>query len=116
MNEALTKQFMREEVATLKRMALLKSPDPNGINPNFYQTYWHIMRDEITLVVLQFLNECIFDKCINFLYIDLIPKIKYPVSASDFRPITLYNVIYKLVYKFIANRLKQILLAIISKS
>lgn len=71
--------------------------------------------EQVTLVVLNFLNECMFDNCINFTYIAFILKIKCPILASDFRPISLCNIIYKLVSKVLANRLKQILLDIISK-
>lgn len=97
MNKALTQQFIREEVeATLIiQMAPLKSPGLDGFNLNFYQTYWHIVRDEVTSVVLKFLNEDIFDKCVNFNYISLIPKIKSLVSAYGFCPTNLCNVVYK---------------------
>ncbi|KAL5765128.1 hypothetical protein ACOSQ2_017722 [Xanthoceras sorbifolium] len=44
----------------------------------------------------------------------LVPKIKTPVRACEFRPISLYNVTYKLVAKVLANRLKDILEEIIS--
>lgn len=107
MNEVLTKQFMREEVeAALKQMAPLKASILDGFNPDFYQTNWHIVGDDVTSVVLKFLNECIFDKCINFTYIALISKIKCSVSASDFHLICLCNIIYKLESKFLANKLK----------
>lgn len=46
----------------------------------------------------------------------MISKVKNHVCASDFRPISLCNVIYKLISKVLANRLKQIISTIISKT
>lgn len=85
MNSNLAATFTREEVEmTLKQMAPLKSPCPDGFNLGFYQTYWHIVEDEVTSVVLKFLNDGCFDNRINFTYITIIPKIKNPMYALDF--------------------------------
>ena len=46
----------------------------------------------------------------------LIPKVQNPKKVFDFRPISLYNVIYKLISKVLANRLKPMLHSIISKT
>lgn len=97
-------------------MAPMKLPRLDNFNPSFYQTYWHIVGEEVTLVVLKFLNEGIFDNCINHNFIVLILKIKNPIKASNFMPISLCNMIYKLVSKVLDNRLKRFLLYIISKS
>lgn len=62
------------------------------------------------------MNNGCFENSINFTYIALISKIKNLVLASDFGPISLYNVIYKVVSKVFANRLKSLLSTIISKN
>lgn len=70
-------------------MAPLKFLGFNGFNPYFYQTYWHIVYDEVTSVVIRYLNDGILDSCTNFFYIALIPKTKYLVYVIDFRTINL---------------------------
>lgn len=63
---------------------------------------------------LRFLNEGVFDTGINYTFIVLIPKVKTPQIAGDYRPIMLCNMVYNLISKTLANRLKQILPSIIS--
>ena len=50
----------------------------------------------------------------NHTHVVLIPKKQNPSEITDFRPISLCNVIYNMVTKVITNRLKEILPLIIS--
>ena len=52
---------------------------------------------------------------LNTTFISLIPKIDIPQSFEDFRPISLCNVIYKVIAKIITKRIKPFLSASISK-
>ena len=81
----------------------------DGMNALFYQNFWHIVGDSVTNAVLDFLNSGYKVPEINYTHIMLIPKIKSPEKISDVRPISLCNVIYKIISKVLANRLKQIL-------
>ena len=67
------------------------------------------MGDNVVIAVLDYLNSGIMIPGINHTNIVLIPKVKTPNKMSNFRPISLHNVIYKIISKVLANRLKQIL-------
>jgi hypothetical protein len=70
--------------------------------------------EEVRQTVLDFLNNESFDPSINSTFITLIPKKASASLVSDFRPISLCNVSYKLIAKVLANRLKKVLPVIIS--
>jgi hypothetical protein len=80
----------------------------------FYQKAWNIVQSKVCVAVLDFSQWGCFHDDINETYIDLIPKIKNPIHTSEFRPISLYNMIYKLIVKVLANRMKKVLGEIIS--
>lgn len=53
-------------------------------------------------------------KEINHSFIALIPNGNNAASVKQFRPITLCNVLYKIITKLLTNRLKQVLNKLIS--
>jgi hypothetical protein len=69
---------------------------------------------EVCKAILCFLNSRQLDEQINVTNIALIPKVKKSTHVSKFQPISLYNVIHKLISKVLANRLKEVLPHIIS--
>ena len=93
-----------------------KSLSLDGMSALFYQKYGNIMGEKITKVVLAFLNKEGDLEMINHTFIFLISKIKSPQDCTHFRPISLCNVLYKIVSKVLANRLKVILPSIILES
>ena len=106
MNADLTKPYTSDEVErAIKDMAPLKALGPDGMPPLFYQTYWSDVGMDTTHVVLSCLNSRSILKSINHTFITLIPKVRNPERVTEFRSISLCNVLYKIVSKVIANRL-----------
>uniref|UniRef100_A0A8I7BB66 Reverse transcriptase domain-containing protein n=1 Tax=Hordeum vulgare subsp. vulgare TaxID=112509 RepID=A0A8I7BB66_HORVV len=117
MNTALLAEYTREEVkAALDHIGDLKAPGPDGMPAIVFKRHWHFMGDEIVEEVLKVLHGGDFPKGWNNTTLVLIPKVKNPKRIKDLRPISLCNVLYKLVSKVIANRLKIILPEVISEN
>lgn len=110
MNTELTRCFTKEEVAAaLKQLHPTKSPGPDGMFGLFFQKYWSIVGTNVSNFVLNVLNSDMPISEINRTNIALVPKSKNLQRMTDFRPISLCNVVYKLISKTLANRLKAIL-------
>jgi hypothetical protein len=102
----------------LEAISNLKSnsaPGPDGLTALFFQKYWDIIGSDILSFVLNILNNGASPSKINHTFISLIPKVNSPSLPSDFRPISLRNVILKIITKTIANRIKKVLPSIINE-
>ena len=117
MNTSLNREYTAAEVIqALHQMAPLTAPGPDGRFPIFYKSFWHIMGGDITNAVLAALNSGIIPDSINTTFISLIPKIQNLKKVSDFRPISLFSVFYKLISKVLVKRLKLVLPYVVSDS
>ena len=104
MNEGLLGVFSKREVdLALKRMASLKALGLDGMLPIFYQHYWSLIGDDVSLVVLSYLNSGTLLVGLNHTYITLVSKTKSTVRVTEFRPVALCNIIYKLISKVLAK-------------
>ncbi|KAH1032591.1 hypothetical protein J1N35_044765 [Gossypium stocksii] len=106
----LIKNYTKEEVVgALKEMGPTNVSGDNGFPALFFPQFWHIVEDKVTDYCLGVLNrDMSVDQC-NFTNIVLIPKVSNPVNLGNFRPISLCNVLYKIVAKIIVNRFKSII-------
>jgi len=79
MLEVLFRPYRSEEVKiVLFQMGPTKASGPDGMNKLFYQKFWHIIVNEVTDVVLDFLHTGHMVSDINYTHIVLIPKVKKP--------------------------------------
>ena len=116
-NAWLEAKYIREEVEwALKQMEPLKAPGPNGLPSLFFQKYWQDVGDDVSQAVLHYLDTVSFPSSLNHTFITLIPKVKSSIRVFEYRPISLCNILYKLVSKVVTNRLKQVLSNLISES
>uniref|UniRef100_A0A803P795 Reverse transcriptase domain-containing protein n=1 Tax=Cannabis sativa TaxID=3483 RepID=A0A803P795_CANSA len=116
-NEELHQPIVAEEVRkAIFSMHPDKSPGPDSMTPAFYQKCWDIIQLDIVDVVQKFFTTGEFDSACGDANVVLIPKKKLPESMVDLRPIALCNVLYKIITKVMANRMKPYMDHIVSES
>ena len=110
MNEDLCKPFSEQEISdALFQIGTLKAPGPDGFPARFFQRNWGLLKEDIVRAIQHFFISGTMPEGINDTTIVLIPKVKNPQSIKDFRPISLCNVIYKIISKCLVNRLRPML-------
>ncbi|XP_012835792.1 PREDICTED: uncharacterized protein LOC105956483 [Erythranthe guttata] len=114
-HQLLSLPFTADEVTrAISQMSPSNAPGPDGFPVLFFTKYWSVLGSNVLNCVLDFLNHKKLPSKMNFTFIVLIPKVKNPEKISEYRPISLCNVIYKFGSKTIANRIKPFLQNIIS--
>ncbi|GAA0168566.1 hypothetical protein LIER_23253 [Lithospermum erythrorhizon] len=117
MNRHLTRVVTSEDVKrAVFEMPVDKSPGPDGMTVLFFQSFWHIVSNDIVSAVDTFFFSSRLLTSINHMRVCLILKKTLPMSMSDFRPISLCNIIAKIIGRIMTNQLSSVLISIISKN
>jgi hypothetical protein len=115
MNSNLCAPFSDKEISdALFQIGPLKAPGPDGFPACFLQRNWDLFKADVILVVQKFFSDGVMPEGVNDTTIVLIPKKDDPAELKDFRPISLCNVIFKVVSKCLVNRLRPLLQDIIA--
>jgi hypothetical protein len=110
MNEGLCKEFSAKEIGdALFQIGPIKAPGPDGFPARFFQRNWDILKDDVVRAVQHFFTTGVMPDGVNDTSVVLIPKKNEPETLKDFRPISLCNVVYKVVSKCLVNRLRPLL-------
>jgi hypothetical protein len=102
-NSTPTTEEIQRIVSNMRSNA---APGPDGFNAGFYKAAWKWVGKDVTTLVTEFYEKNVFHKEINRTHIALIPKVPSPDTPKDYRPISLCNVIYKIIAKTLAERIK----------
>ena len=103
-NEMLTKPVTIQEVEeAVNQMALGKSLGLEGFTSNFFHYFWDLIKGEFFEIIEESRDKKGVLKSFNANFLTLIPKEVGANSLNKFHPISLCNVIYKIISKVIAN-------------
>uniref|UniRef100_A0A803PJN1 Reverse transcriptase domain-containing protein n=1 Tax=Cannabis sativa TaxID=3483 RepID=A0A803PJN1_CANSA len=86
------------------------------MSPAFYQKFWHIVGNDVIKTVQNFFTTGCLPVNLNDTNVVLIPKKKKPELITEMRPISLCNVLYKVISKVLTNRMKHLMGSIISEN
>ena len=95
-------------------MGGLKALDPNGLHAIFFQSQWQIVGDSVCRLVQEIFRDLAKVEEVNKTFVTLIPQMNHLKSIKHFRLISLYNAVYKLVTKIVANKIRNIMPLVIS--
>jgi hypothetical protein len=116
-NIKLTRVVDQQEIKeALDQMNPDKALGPDRFTAIFYQNNWDIIKSDLTKLIRKPQTCTKIGGGTNSYFLALIPKEKGAVNFERFHPISLCNTSYKILTKIIANRIKNILPAIILKN
>ena len=111
----LTNGVTAEEVQkVLFSMPSNKSLGPDVYSCEFFKETWQMVGKDFVVAIQSFFKTGFLPKGVNSTILALIPKRKEATVMKDYRPISCCNVLYKVISKILANRLKLILPKFIS--
>jgi hypothetical protein len=115
MNNLLIVEYTTDEIKqAFEAIGDLKAPGPDRMPAIFFKKYWDIVGEQLIKKVRAVLEGGRMPQGWNDTIISLISKVEKPQKVTDLRPISLCNVVYKVVSKVLANRLRAILPEIIT--
>ena len=86
-----------------------KASGPDGLHLGFFQKCWNIVGGSVICEVSHIFSNGKMPEYLNKTLISLIPKCLGAETLTQFRPISLCNIVYKIMTKIIVNRIRPII-------
>lgn len=116
-HHGLTAQPTEQEVfAALASLGPDKAQGPDGVNARLIKQQWDVFRMAVMGQVNKFFCEGQLSSTVARSNLILVPKCENPTKVTEFRPISVCNVIYKLISKILATRIKPFITGLISEN
>jgi len=100
---------LHEVDSAVKQLKAGKALGPDGFTSDFFHHFWDLIQIEVWQLVEESHALRWMYPGLNATFIALIPKTEEANMPDKYRPIALCNIIYKIVSKVIATRLKPLL-------
>lgn len=111
----LQSPFLEAEIeATVKQLALNNAFGPDGLPSEFVRNFWPLIKADVLQIFEGFYHNRVGLEDINKANIVFIPKRDKPEGVGEFRPISIINIVPKLISKVLSNRLRPKLPELIS--
>ncbi|GAU46447.1 hypothetical protein TSUD_402140 [Trifolium subterraneum] len=91
------------------------APGPDGFGAFFFQSYWEIIKHDVSMAVMEFFSSGYLMPNMNANTLVLIPKSPDADTIDKYRPIAMTNFKFKIISKIIADRLARFMPNIVSK-
>ena len=114
-NQSLMADLSLEEVKmAVHQLGSTKALWPDGLNGQFFQRHWEDVQLNMFKKIQNFFTYGYLDPELNRTHITLITEVPNPKKLEQFRPINLCNFANKIISKVIMNKLKPLLVILIS--
>ena len=112
--ETLLIPVSKEVYGALMSMDSYKAPRPDGFHPIFFNTNWDIVGNEVWQTISKTFFTGVVDLVLAETLVVLILKVDPPTQLKELRPISLCNVVLKLISKELVLRIRPFLNDIVS--
>lgn len=93
-----------------------KAAGPDGVNARLIQQHWDIFGEAILNQVREFFTDSNLPSAVARSNLVLVLKCENPKKVTDFCPISVCNVVYKLISKVLAARIKPFIAGCVSEN